>query len=135
METIHIDEDFLIMYVAAKEFPADICNAHEALHKQVPIEAGRKFISISRPENGIIQYKAGAVAKDASEAKQLGLPCIRIPKGDFIAITIKNYNDHIESIAAAFETLLEQPGLDSNSYCCEWYINPDDIICMVRKAG
>ena len=132
METTMLDKDITVFYVTAGTFPSGIMEAHQKLHALVPFSPGRKYFGISRPENGIIVYKAAAEELEAGEGKKLGCENMVLKKGKYISVTIPDYQKNIESIGETFKTLLNQPGIDPKGYCIEWYINPNDVKCMVR---
>ncbi len=132
METITLDNDIKVFFITAKSFPDGIMDAHKKLHALVPLSADRKFFGISRPENGVIAYKAAAEEINQGEAEKLNCDTIVLKKGKYISLTIKDYMKDIQSIGRAFKKLLSYPGLDPNGYCVEWYLNGKDVKCMIR---
>jgi len=134
MKTITFDKDIAVMYVQATSFPNGVMAAHEKLHSIVPHLAERKYLGISRPEKGAIQYKAGAEVIKEGEANQYGLSTLVLPKGDYVSITINDYMKDIPAIGKAFNQLIALPAIDPNGYCVEWYLNNKDVICMVRMV-
>ena len=132
METITIDNDIKVFYITAKSFPDGIMDAHEKLHGLVPFSKERKYFGISRPENGVIIYKAAAEEINAGEAEKFNLETIVLKKGKYISLKIYDYIKDIQSIDRAFKELLSYPGLDPQGYCVEWYLNDKDVRCMIR---
>lgn len=134
MENRIIKKDIPILYVTAKSFPDGILDAFEKLHGRVPFSPERKFFGLSRPENGQgTVYKAAVEVKTPDEAKKFKLDTMVISKGNYIAETIHNFRDDILLIGKTFGKLLEQPNIDPQGYCVEWYLpNDKDVICMVR---
>jgi hypothetical protein len=134
METITIDKDIKVLYVAAKSFPEGIMAAHQQLHTLVPfsISSGRKYFGISRPEGGPIVYRAAAEEINPGEAERLNCETLILKKGKYISSTVNNYMDEIQSIDHAFKELLSYPHLDPNGYCVELYLNDKDVQCMIR---
>jgi predicted transcriptional regulator YdeE len=136
METLIMDKDICVFYITATSFPEGIMGAHEKLHALVPFTANRKYFGISRPENGgKIVYKAAAEELQAGEAKKINLKTMVIPQGTYKCISIKNYVNDPLSIKMAFEKILQQPDLDPNGYCVEWYLNEKDVKCMIRTSS
>lgn len=135
METVSLDNDVTVIYITAKYFPEGISEAHEKIHSLVPYAEGRRFFGISRPEeeNGPIIYKAAAEELKAGEADKLNLKTVVLKKGKYNCIRIKNYTENLPAIAKAFEQILQQPDLDPNGYCVEWYVNENELKCMVRS--
>jgi hypothetical protein len=132
METIRIEKDVKVFYVPATSFPDGIMAAHQKLHALVPFSTDRKYYGISRPENGMIQYKAGTEEKAPGEAEKYGCPAFVLKQGNYTCITLHDYMKDPSEIRKAFDKLLENPDLDPDGYCVEWYISNKDVKCMVR---
>ncbi len=133
MQTIHLAQDIRVLYITASSFPDGIMDALQQVHSLVPFGTGRKYFGISRPENnGAIVYRAAVEEQYEGEAEKLHCNALILPKGNYVGITIHNYMQNIGSIASTFQQLLQQPNLDPNGYCIEWYLNNKDVQCMVR---
>lgn len=132
METIFFDTDIIVMYVEASSFPDGVLAAHQKLHSMIPYSTERKYLGISRPENGTIIYEAGAEEISAGEAEKLNLNTITLAKGKYASISIHDYMKDIPSIGNAFTQLTALPNIDPQGYCVEWYVNDKDVKCMVR---
>lgn len=135
METVTFDNDITVMYVGASSFPDGILAAHQKLHGMIPYSTKRKYLGVSRPENGVITYKAAAEVLQSGEAEKLNLATLTLPKGNYACITINNYMKDLESIGQAFNQLTALPNIDPQGYCVEWYINDKDVKCMVRLGN
>jgi predicted transcriptional regulator YdeE len=99
-----------------------------------PFSSERNFYGLSRPENneGIV-YKAAAEVKTPDEASKYKLDTMVIPKGNYVTETVHNFKEDVPVIGRTFEKLLEQPNLDPQGYCVEWYLpNDKDVMCMIR---
>lgn len=132
METVAFDNDVTVMYVGASSFPDGILAAHQKLHGIVPYSTERKYLGISRPENGVINYKAGAEELSPGEAEQFKLDTLILKKGNYAYINIHDYMKDIQAIEQAFNELTALPNIDPQGYCVEWYINDKDVKCMIR---
>lgn len=132
METIQIDQDIIVFYITAKSFPENILDAHNTLHTLVPFSKNRNFFGLSRPENGVIVYKAAAEEISSGEAEKFNCDTLVLEKGKYVSLTIQDYVKDVQSISNAFKELLSHPGLDQNGYCVEWYLTDKDVKCMVR---
>jgi hypothetical protein len=132
METYVIDQDIPVFYVPAATFPEGIKSAHEQLHTLFPPAAERNFYGISRPENGVIAYKAAAEELHPGEAEELGCERMHVKKGNYISILVNDFHRDLQGIDRAFKMLLEQPGLDPKGYCVEWYVTQTNVRCMIR---
>ncbi|MCW3119052.1 MAG: putative transcription activator [Chitinophagaceae bacterium] len=135
MEIITITKDIKVFYITASAFPDGIMDAHQKLHELVPFSTARKYFGISRPENGVIVYKAATEEINPGEAEKLNCDELVLKRGNYICLTIKDYLNDIQSIGKAFKELLLYPDLDPNGYCVEWYLNNKDVKCMIRLKG
>ena len=68
------------------------------------------------------------------EAQAIGLDTLVLKKGRYISIMIPDFRKDIPAIGKAFTELLQQPGIDPEGYCVEFYPNMTDVQCMVRLA-
>ena len=132
METTTVDKDIKAFYITATSFPDGIKQAHEKLHSLIPFSKDRKYFGISRPENGIIIYRAAAEESNDREAERLNLDTLILKKGNYISLTINNFMKDLPAIGEAFKQLLSNPGIDPQGYCVEWYLSDKDVKCMVR---
>jgi predicted transcriptional regulator YdeE len=134
MEIHTFDQDITVLIVTATSFPGGILPAHEQLHRLIPYSENRRYFGISRPEEpeGPIVYHAGAEQLHPGEAEQFGLETIVLKKGDYASATIEHYMDNPGSIGRTFEELLQEPNLDPQGYCVEWYVSDEEVKCMVR---
>ena len=134
METINLENDIKVFFVTADSFPEGIMEAHKKLHTLIPISESRKHFGISRPENGVIVYKAAAEEINPGEAEELNCNSLVLKKGQYICITVNDFMKDIPAIGNAFHELLKNPGIDPEGYCVEWYLNDKDVKCMIRLA-
>lgn len=138
MENFILDKDIRVFYITAKSFPDGIADAFHELHSLLPASQERILFGISRPENGVIVYRAAAEETTPGEAARLNLETLIIRKGQYISIVINDYRQDIQNIGKAFKILLAKPGIDPEGYCVEWYGEPGrtgndkDVRCMVR---
>jgi hypothetical protein len=134
METIILQEDIKVFYITAKSFPNDILDAHKELHRIIPFSKERRYFGVSRPEQGIIVYKAAV--EELEEDKEIHYNCqsLVIGKGKYRCITILNFMKDPQSIGKAFEELISYSDLDPFGYCIEWYFNDKDVKCLVKTS-
>lgn len=132
METITIYNDIRVFYITAESFPNGVLTAHQKLHSLLPFTTNRKMFGISRPENGVIVYRAAAEEITPGEAEQFNCDSLILKKGKYISNTIHDFMKDISSIGNTFREMLETPGLDPEGYCVELYFNEKDVQCMIR---
>ncbi|WP_153796607.1 transcriptional regulator [Foetidibacter luteolus] len=132
MQTETWNDDVTVLYVTATSFPAGILAAHQQLHALIPFSTKRKYFGVSRPEDGNIVYRAAAEQLSDDEATHLKLDTLVLKKGHYAVLMVHDYMKDLPAIGKAFNVLLEQPGLDPQGYCVEWYLNDKDVKCMIR---
>ncbi len=132
MDNFILEDEIKVLCVTATSFPDGVQKAHETLHSLVSFTNGRKLFGLSRPENGIIVYKASAEEKQDGEGATLGCETIVIKSGQYICVTVLDFMKNIPAIGKAFQELLTNPDLDPEGYCVEWYLNEKDVKCMIR---
>ena len=132
METIVIDKDIKLIYEQAESFPIGVKATHDKIHSLFPFTTERKYLGLSRPENGVIIYRAAVEEIAPGEAEKFDLPTMILKNGNYISITIHDFMKNIPAIGQTFQELLAHPGIDLQGYCVEWYFNMDDVRCMVR---
>ncbi|GAB3508798.1 hypothetical protein GCM10027341_45050 [Spirosoma knui] len=132
MKIVQLDQDLDLICVTATSFPTGIRQAFKTLESSVPEASNRPSYGLSKPdETGVINYKAGVPQAYEGEAKQYGHETVRLTKGDYLTVTIRQWQKQENSIGLTFRTLLDDPRLDPASYCVEHYDN-EDVTCMVK---
>lgn len=135
MENYTLASDIKVYCVAAKSFPEGVLAAHEQLHSLVPFSKDRIYFGVSHGgEGGKILYWAAATELAPGELSKHDLETFVAKKGNYHSIVIKNFMDDLASIGKAFDKILDQPDIDENGACIEWYFNEKDVRCMVRKS-
>ncbi|HMS32967.1 MAG TPA: transcriptional regulator [Ignavibacteria bacterium] len=132
MEIITLEKDIKVILVTAESFPDGIMDAYKKLSGMISNPRDRKYFGLSRPENGIIVYKAAAEDTVEGEAGKLNLQTMEIKKGKYICEIINDFMKDLPAIGKTFEKLLTNPDIDPEGYCVEWYLNEKDVRCMVR---
>ncbi|WML37943.1 transcriptional regulator [Neobacillus sp. OS1-2] len=132
METIIIEKDIKVFYLTATSFPDGIQDAHDRLHASIPFSNERRYFGISRPEMGVITYKAAAEIVEKDKEGNFNGELFTIEKGKYRCVTIVNYKKEPQKISHAFEELISYSDIDPNGYCVEWYQGNEDLKCMVR---
>ena len=133
METIQLKQDIKVMYVTASSFPDGVLAAHQKLHSLFPFSTERKYFGLSRPENGGgVIYRAAAEVLESGEAEKLNLETIIIKKGNYVSVILHDYMKDLPAISNTFQQMIAHPDIDPQGYCVEWYLNDNDVQCMVR---
>jgi hypothetical protein len=132
-EIIKLENDIKVFFITATSFPEGILEAHQKLHAMVPYSINRKYLGISRPENGKIVYKAAVEEGQRGEAERYKCDTLILKKGNYISLIINDYKKDLQRIEQAFLQLLSYPDLDPEGYCVEWYMSDEKTVtCMIR---
>lgn len=130
MDNYNFTKDVPTYCVTAESFPEGIAAAHAQLQELLPKNDRRDFFGVSwQDENGITIYKAAAEIMEGESMP--GMETFVIKNGPYNAFYIYDYAENPDSISKAFELLLKEHEVDPDGYCLEWYINENDVKCMV----
>ncbi len=132
IEIINIDKDIKVFCITAKSFPEGILDAHERLHNIIPFTPERRYFGISRPEKGVILYKAASEEIEQDKDEIFNCESSMIEKGKYRCRTLLNYIEDPQRISKAFDELTSYPDIDPHGYCIEWYYSEKDVKCMIR---
>src|SRR5882762_3540834 len=98
MENYILSEDIKVFCVMASSFPEGVLAAHQKLHSLVPFSPQRKYFGISRPDKGVVTYKAAAEELDKGELQKHGLEEFVIRKGNYVSVVIHDFMKNIPEI-------------------------------------
>ncbi|UZR96948.1 transcriptional regulator [Chondrinema litorale] len=133
MEEFILESNIKLFYIQAISFPEGVLEAHQKLHNMVPFSRDRKYFGISRPENGIIVYKAATEETFANEAEKYNCQTLLLKKGKYISIIVEHFRENPQKIKDAFDQLIKHYDLAPEGYCVEWYNNVEDTVnCFIR---
>ena len=79
-------------------------------------------------------YLAATETDPAEDSEALDCDVFFIKKGKYLSRLIHNFRDDIPAIGRTFQQLLDDPRIDPDGYCLEWYLGENDVRCMVRLA-
>lgn len=135
MEIYHLDRDIPVCCIQAESFPLGILSAHEKLHALIRFSPERNYFGISQPDRtGNIIYKAAAEEIKSGEANRLNLESMTLKQGHYLSLFIRNFHEDVQKIGRAFRQMIADPRIDPRGYCIEWYLNEQDVRCMVKIA-
>ena len=134
-EITTLDQDITTLCITAESFPEGVLAAHQKLHSLVTYSRDRKYFGVSYPIGlGQIRYQAATEITTEDDPDALDCDVFFIKKGKYISVDLHNFREDIPGIGRTFQQLLEDPNIDPNGYCLEWYLNENDVRCMVRLA-
>ncbi len=131
MEQITFDLDIPVISLDA-DFPNGVMAAHMRLHDTLADSEARQYYGLSWSDGkGGLLYKAAASERSPGEAAEYGFDTFVIKKGVYISETLKNFMDDIPLIGETFQKMLDDPRIDPQGYCLEYYLGEKDMRCMV----
>ncbi|SDL06497.1 hypothetical protein SAMN05421823_104281 [Catalinimonas alkaloidigena] len=132
MKRIAFARDQRLFALRAASFPEGIQAAFEALYARFPAPEARTYVGFSRPNReGTIVYHAAALEARADEPAPAGCEVLVLPKGEYLSATLDDWQLQVETIGAMFLELLQDPRIDPNGACVEWY-EGDRVTCLVK---
>ena len=131
MEAYRLKQDINVICVEAESFPGGVKNAFAKLYSQVPDTQQRHIFGISKPQQGIIIYKAAAAENFEGEGASLHLPVFPIRKGIYLTEILMDWQKNEMMIGSIFNRLVADKRLDGSAYCIEWYKSENELWCMV----
>ncbi|MCX6319156.1 MAG: transcriptional regulator [Bacteroidetes bacterium] len=133
MNRFPLDHPISVYTVKASSFPEGVQAAHMYLHSLVSFSTKRKYFGISHgsPEKEIIYY-AAAEELEKGELEKHGLATFILEAGDYLYVDIPDFMKNISAIGQAFAALLQEPHIDPQGACVEWYLDQHTCRCMVR---
>lgn len=129
MEKITIQENIPVICVRAASFPGEVKAAFEKLYSSVPDPHERTTYGLSYVENGNLVYKAAFSRKDDDHPEKLGVETDTIPKGEYIADTIHDFENHRDQFQPTFQKLGDSEQ-KTGTRGVEWY-QGKDVKCML----
>lgn len=128
-----LEKDLRVFCITAISFPNGVLAAHQQLHAYVNYDIKRKYFGLSAPDKtGTIIYKSAAEELNKGELSKHQLEEFIIKQGNYIYIDIKDFMKDVFCISKAFDELISNPAIDPQGCCVEWYLNQNDVRCMVR---
>lgn len=132
MDSFTFQKDIPIVCLPAEGSAQGIIAAHQVLKEKLPPSEHRHFygISWSGPDRQMV-YKAAASIENTDGSALEDLEHFTIRNGPYISFYLTDFRENPDSIRQAFEMLLKQHEVAPNGYCLEWYINDNDVKCLV----
>ncbi|QKJ32114.1 transcriptional regulator [Mucilaginibacter mali] len=131
MELYQVKQDVKVICVEAASFPKGIKDAFDRLNSVIPDMIGRHVFGISKPQNGMIRYRAAASEKQDGEGTSLGYPTFTIPAGIYLGETLMDWQRNEMMIMSIFNRLIADKRMDGSAHCIEWYKSNTELLCMV----
>jgi hypothetical protein len=132
METYQLKSDLQVFGVKVNSFPSGVGEAFDRLVNMVPDGFSRSYFGISYMENGQVVYKATAEQKEEDEAERYNCEKATIEKGKYFISVLKDWRTKTDCIKDIFMEMMEEPGVHLGKPCIEWYLNDNEMWCMMK---
>lgn len=132
MDTYKLQKDVKAFGFQVKSFPDGIGEAFDTLLKLFPPGETRSYYGYSEfAKDGSILYYALAEEKSEGEGKKLGYPVKTIEKGEYLAVTVKDWQKKTDKIKDVFDNMMKDKRAAKGKPCIEWYKTMDEMLCML----
>lgn len=133
MEKYRIEENLSVFGKEVKTFPTGIGQAFDELVALFPKDDERPYYGISLcTENGIV-YHAAALEKFDGEAESHRCERYTIEKGDYLAVSITDWQEKTDMIGEVFKTMFTDERCDPSKPSVEIYKNMKEMVCLVKE--
>lgn len=130
---LNLDNDIKVFGSAVDTFPAGIGDAFNILMQKTGDSAGlRNYYGLSEYKNGKMVYYALAEEKFPGEADKYNYDEFSIKKGDYLSITVMDWQKNTNCIKDVFSELIQDSRVDKTKPAIEWYKNEDEMMCLVQ---
>jgi DinB superfamily len=133
METYTLIHDVHVFGLQVKTFPQGIKEVFNALMQKVDNGKNRAYYGLSKMDaDGGILYYANTEEKFPGEAEKYGCESYTMKKGDYLAVTIKDWYSKLDTIKEVFHEMMQDKRADNTKPCIEWYKTDEEMICMMQ---
>lgn len=131
----NLPADILLLAVTADSFPEGVRDAYDKLGSKVPDIGKRRLLGVSEQKNGKLVYKACTNQMAADEAGKFNTETYTVPAGNYLFLTLSDWQTNMELFNEYFEKLLAHPDAMKDSIGVEYYMNSNkDVMLMVRTV-
>jgi len=133
MKEFNFAIDIEVFGFSVNTFPAGIEDAFKILIQKTGdgVDA-RNYYGLSDFENGKMVYYALAEEKYPGEAEKYNYERLIIEKGNYLTITITDWQKKTDCIKDVFAEIIQDPRANKTKPAIEWYKSEDEMTCLVR---
>ena len=131
MEKIKIKQNINIWGWPVKTFPEGIGESFDRLIALLPDGMDRSYYGVSYMDGDKMIYHAAVEEGFAGEAEKYNCTRYTIDKGEYVAVTVKDWRRKTHTIKDVFSSMVSECP-DLNQPAVEWYKNDDEMVCMVK---
>ena len=130
MDSFTFQEDLPVVCITATGGRSGAQQAMETLRSLLPFHERRQFFGLFWPGRDGGTYKAAASTFDTDGQNEL-LGRFAIKNGPYNSFYIKDHRSQPGAVEKAFEMLRGEHEVDPDGYCLEWFVNDQDVKCLV----
>jgi hypothetical protein len=135
MEIIKIKENISTFGFRVHTFPEGIKEAFDNLMNLVPDGIDRTYYGISYMSGDEIIYHAAVQELNPGEAEKYNCDRYTIEHGEYMADRVHQWMKKVHTIKDIFGAMLKDDCPVEQRPAIEWYLNDDEMICMIRKVN
>jgi hypothetical protein len=130
-QVCQLENDLKVFGFQVTDFDA-IGEAFDTLVNMLPGGFDRPYYGISELNKEGMIYKATALETFDGEAEQYNCERFTIVKGEYLAVTLRDWRKKTSSIKDIFHELFQSPLAKGSKLCLEWYKNDEEMVCMIK---
>lgn len=134
MEIIKIKENISAFGFRVNTFPDGIKDAFDNLMNLVPDGIDRTYYGISYMSGDEVVYHAAVQELNPGEAEKYNCERYTIQRGEYTADRVHQWMKKVHTIKDIFGAMLHDDCPVEDRPAIEWYLNDDEMICMIRIA-
>ena len=133
MKEFNFPEDVNVFGFSVDTFPAGIGDAFDILiQKTGDCADARSYYGLSEFKNGKMIYYALAEEKFPGEGEKFNYEKFTIEKGDYLTMKVSGWQNKTNSIKDVFSEIIEDSRVNKTKPAIEWYLNEDEMMCLVQ---
>jgi predicted transcriptional regulator YdeE len=136
METYTFQNDLKVFGKQVKTFPNGIKEAFDELIEKIPGGLERSHYGLSyMTTDGKIVYFAATREEYEGEAEKYNYERYTIEKGEYLAVTIKDWMNNLHCIKDVFHEMMQDKRADVTKKVVEWYKDDKEMMCLVKMIN
>jgi hypothetical protein len=128
LKITEITDDIRTFYGHTYDVPTGIPAVFDTLAKLVPDFNEHHLYGVTACDGERLIYRACLKEQYENEGEKCGLPYFDIPKGKYLYITLKNWQNHIPEISHLFDELMKFPEVKRAPFAWK-------ITALITKCG
>ncbi|MEJ7645730.1 MAG: hypothetical protein WKF87_14140 [Chryseolinea sp.] len=135
MEKMVLNDNLSVFGFEVTTFPEGIKEAFDTLMKMVPDGVDRSLYGISYMERDDVRYHAAIIENFPGEAEKYNCRRYTVEKGEYMTTTVKDWIKKTHTIKDVFGAMLKDDCPTDVRPAVEWYINDDEMVCMIKMVS